>query len=304
MSSSLYYAYIYTARDIDIHSRYRNSFFNSRDMYCKLTNGSPVADTALCTVWAHSIQQCCSHGGEILLVLSFSQHALFWAHLNCIYNVVSGSFYVPVQSDQLLYVYINAEIGGQDCLMSNSTLKPCQTLSFVAENMTQRHYLVRIEIVSDRLDLTQPVEFNSWEGLTINGSGTLIHCNGSDAGIAFVNVKDLVIHSVTMTNVELFLTTFLDSHTANETERLNVAIYILNCTDVNISYVDIQDSHGTGLSVYDTNGTVDIAHCYFSNNSVSDSEEGGGGIHIELPICNPGIVGHCSGHNGRNRDSK
>ena len=73
---------------------------------------------------------------------------------------------------------------------------------------------------------------------------------------------------------------------------------------MNISYVDIQNSHGTGLSMYDTNGTVDIAHCYFSNNSVSDSEEGGGGIHIELPICKPGIVGHCSGHNGRNRDSK
>ena len=126
--------------------------------------------------------------------------------------LVSGRFYVPVQSsDQLLYVYINADFGndGQDCLMSDSTLKHCQTLSFVAENMTQRHYLVRIEIVSDRLDLTQPVEFNSWEGLTINGSGTLIHCNGTDAGIAFVNVKDLVIHSVTMTNVELRETALL-----------------------------------------------------------------------------------------------
>ena len=46
--------------------------------------------------------------------------------------LVPGRFYVPVQSsDQLLYVYINAEIGndGQDCLMSDSTLKPCQTLS-------------------------------------------------------------------------------------------------------------------------------------------------------------------------------
>ena len=56
--------------------------------------------------------------------------------------------------------------------------------------------------------------------------------------------------------------------------------------------------------MYDTVGTVDIAHCYFSNNSVRDSEEGGGGIHIEFTICSPGIVGHCSGHNGRNRDGK
>ena len=223
--------------------------------------------------------------------------------------LVFGTFYVPVQSsDQLLYVYIDADRGNDtlECLMSNSTLKPCQTLSFVAENMTQRHYLVRIEIVSDRLDLTQPVEFKSWEGLTINGSGTIIHCNGSDAGIAFVNVRTLVIHSLIMEQcgAERDSTSFVDHHTANETEHLNVTIYILNCTDVNISHVEIQDSHGTGLSMYDTNGTVDIAYCNFSNNSVSDSDEGGGGIHIEFTICSPGIVGHCSGHNGRNHDSK
>ena len=136
------------------------------------------------------------------------------------------------------------------------------------------------------------MEFNSWEGLTINGSGTLIHCNGSDAGIAFVNVKDLVIHSLTMgqCEAERNSTSFVDPHTANETERLNVTIYILNCTDVNISYVDIQDSHGTGLSVYDTVGIVDIAYCNFSNNSVSDGEEGGGGIRIEFTICRPALA--------------
>ena len=227
---------------------------------------------------------------------------VFWIVLVC------SSLYVPVQSsDQPLYVHIYADSGNDtlECLVSNSTQKPCQTLSFVAENMTQRHDLVHIEIVSDRLDLTQPVEFNSWEGLTINGCGTLIHCNGSDAGIAFVNVRTLVIYSLTMEQCgsERDSTSFIDPHTANETERLNVTIYILNCTDVNISHVDIQDSHGTGLSMYDTNGTVDIAYCNFSNNSVSDSEEGGGGIHIEFTFCSPGIARDCSGHNGRNQNS-
>ena len=227
----------------------------------------------------------------------------FWIAL------VLGSLFVPVHSFHHHWnVYIDADRGndGQDCLMSNSTLKPCQTLSFVAENMTQRHDLVCIEIVSDRLDLTQPVEFNSWEGLTINGCGTLIHCSGSDAGIAFVNVRTLVIYSLTMEQcgAERNSTSFIDPHTANETEHLNVTIYILNCTDVNISHVDIQDSHGTGLSMYDTNGTVDIAYCNFSNNSVSEGEEGGGGIHIEFTICSPGIAGHCSDHTGQNHESE
>ena len=107
-----------------------------------------------------------------------------------------------------------------------------------------------------------------------------------------MNVKDLVIHSLTMDQcgAERDSTSFVDPQTANETERLNVTIYILNCRGVNISYVDIQDSHGTGLSAYDTVGIVDIAYCNFSNNSVSDGEEGGGGIHIEFTICRPALA--------------
>ena len=80
--------------------------------------------------------------------------------------------------------------------------------------------------------------------------------------------------------------------------------YILNCTDVTIYCVDILSSNGTGLTLYDTNGTVNITESNFKNNSVFN-QSGGGGVHIEFTICSPGMVGNCSGdHNGLNTHSQ
>ena len=98
--------------------------------------------------------------------------------------------------------------------------------------------------------------------------------------------------------------TSVDPQKPNETERLSVAVYLLNCTDVRIWRVDIQSSDGTGLSIYDTNGTVNIELCNFINNSPVQSNTGGGGLHIEFTLCSPGIVGNCSDHNRSNQLSK
>ena len=219
-----------------------------------------------------------------------------------------GSFYVPAQSsDQLLYVFIDAYSGEDStkCLNSNSTAEACQSLSFVAEHLTQKN-LVVIEMKSELLVLTKPVEFNSYTYLTIRGSGnTTLHCNISNAGLAFVSVKNLIVHSVTIDHCgALRESTSVDPERPRETELLNVAVYLLNCTDVSIQSVDVQSSNGTGLSMYDTNGTVNIEYCNFIGNRVDQSKTGGGGLHIEFTICSPGTAGNCSGHDGRNHLSK
>ena len=210
----------------------------------------------------------------------------------------------PVQSSyQPLYVYIDA-VSGEDsrkCLNSNSTVKACQSLSFVANNLTQTNS-VNIEIVCEWLNLTDPIEFRSYTHLTISGSEkTTLHCNESNAGLAFVRVKNLTIRSITIDQCgALRESTSVDPQKPNETERLSVAVYLLNCTDVTIWRVDIQSSDGTGLSMYDTNGTVNIEFSNFTNNSAVHPDVGGGGLHIEFTICSPGIVGKCSNHNGSN----
>ena len=96
---------------------------------------------------------------------------------------------------------------------------------------------------------------------------------------------------------------------ANKTMALNVAVYILNCTDVLINDVAIVESNGTGLSLYDTNGTVNIENSIFSSNSARNTSgsdktgDGGVALHIEFTICPPGIVRNCSCYNTRNKHS-
>ena len=219
-----------------------------------------------------------------------------------------GNLYVSVQSsDQVLRVYVNGEQGedNDECLQSNTPAATCQSLSFVADNLSQTNWVV-IEISSNFLSLAKPVDFTDYSHLTIAGSGnTTLNCkNASDAGLAFVNVRNLTVHSVTIDGCGAKRnSTSVDPQT-NETEPLSVAVYILNCTDVAIMSVTIQSSNGTGLSMYDTNGRVDIAHCNFINNTVEPSELGGGGVHVEFTICSPGIAGNCSSHDGHNCNGK
>ena len=216
-----------------------------------------------------------------------------------------GSLYVAVQSsDQVLHVYVDGEWGtdGDRCLKSNSATEACQSLSYVADNLRQTDWVV-IEILSENLTLTESADFIDYTHLAI--TNTTICCdNASDFGLAFVNVRNLTIHSVTIDGCGAKRdSTSVDPQT-NETEPLSVAVYILNCTDVTIMNVTIQSSHGTGLSMYDTNGRVDITHCNFSNNTVEPSELGGGGVHVEFTICSPGRAGDCPSHDGHNCNSK
>ena len=99
----------------------------------------------------------------------------------------------PVQSsNQLLYIDAVSGEDSAECLNSNSTVKACQSLSFVAHNLTRTN-LVGIKIVSEQLNLSKPIEFRSYTHLTINGSGnTTLHCNESNTGLAFVRVKNLI----------------------------------------------------------------------------------------------------------------
>ena len=217
--------------------------------------------------------------------------------------LTSGTFYVPACSSDQLHVYIDADSGEDSAKCLNSS-SPCRSLSFVAEYLNQTESVV-IEIKSQYLNLEKSLEFNStYDHLTIAGSGnTTLYCNVSKAGLAFVGVKNLTIHSMTIEHCgALRESTSTDPDRTNKTERLSVAVYLLNCTDVTIDSVDVKSSNGTGLSLYDTNGTVSIENCNFIDNNMH-KVKGGGGLHIEFTLCTPGRVGSCSSHDGRNHHS-
>ena len=202
-------------------------------------------------------------------------------------------------TSQSLTVYINGSEGkdSPECLNSSSSETPCQSLSFVSENLTQKQF-VHIEILGDILNLTRAVNFTDYSHLNISGSGgyTTVRCNESIAGLAFLGVKNLLINSLTVENCGAL------QPSTSYNQDLSVAVYILSCTNLLINATNIVYSNGTGLSIYDTNGVVDIMHCNFTNNRVVGlNSSGGGGVHIEFTLCTPGV---CERHSNTKNNSR
>ena len=77
--------------------------------------------------------------------------------------------------------------------------------------------------------------------------------------------------------------------------RFQVSVYMLYCENVLMDTVTIESSNGTGLTLYNTVGTVTIQYCVFKYNGVllDKSSAGGGGLQIEFTYCTPDVDSNC-----------
>ena len=107
---------------------------------------------------------------------------------------------------------------------------------------------------------------------------TKIHCSNI-AGITLRNVSDIIIN-----NIEFYGCGEWHSYSS---ENVTAAIWMMNCTNINISNISFYESYGTALVLINTSGFVQIARCLFQSGGISGLEEmafsGGGGIHIQQP---------------------
>ena len=150
------------------------------------------------------------------------------------------------------------------------------------------------------------LDFENYTNLAITGLGnergsTYINCNQSLSGLAFKRVRSLQLTFLNLTKCGAKgRSTQIDPVANNSTVIINSALYFLNCTDISVFNVTIYRSNGTGISMYDTNGTIHIENSDFVDNypatGFSGSEFGGGAMHIEYTYCSPGIVSTTCSH--------
>ena len=109
-------------------------------------------------------------------------------------------------------------------------------------------------------------------------SKTKILCSNI-SGITLSNVSDIIIN-----NIEFYGCGEWHSYYI---ENVTTAIWMNNCTNINISNTSFYESYGTALVLLNTSGFVQIARCVFQSGGISRWEEmaasGGGGIHIQQP---------------------
>ena len=218
----------------------------------------------------------------------------------------------------VVYVDVNNGNNTLQCLQFSEYR--CQSLEYVCDNLKSiASSSIQVTVCGPEINLTQSLLFEDYTDLTLTGmdnkSGAKIQCNTSGSGLSFVRVRGLSIEHLNIKNCGAQgNTAMVDSQTGNNSVTYNSALYILNCTNVAIRNITVQRSNGTGLSMFDTNGTVLIADSHFQENYIRASKvnsssgggtgDGGGGIHIEFTHCSPGRVSaQCHHNNLSNQNS-
>ena len=131
----------------------------------------------------------------------------------------------------------------------------------------------------------------------VHGGTTIICDSSAVSGLQFSEVTDLFLNNINLLGCGgIFNSTFKLSEEVDTPLPIRAAIYIINCTNMQIKNIEIENSRGTGMVLIDCTGQVNILGSNFSNNSIENikNESGGGGLYIEFSECSPGWVDSCN----------
>ena len=180
-----------------------------------------------------------------------------------------------------------------DCfgLSEHPTCSPaCANL----QNITARvQSNMTIYLCPERVEINSAITLENYSDVAFLGDSikkTLLICTHSEAGIAFVNMKNLTIKHLKIEKCGSKHSSTTQLFGSGKTLLLSSAVYILNCSNFKLESVHISYSDGLGIVLYDTTGVVDVSNSVFQNNSLEKTDlSGGGGVYVEFTICTPGV---------------
>ena len=199
----------------------------------------------------------------------------------------------------LCLVVAHSEQIAVDCDKGNNTLceqsnYPCKTLHAALEVVRADNALIRIE--NGHCPLTDRNATLTYSNITISGNGpdvTLIECDNG-TGFAFIDVSNISISGLTLSGCGQLRNSTTVNSSSNSVMLFRAALYFENVTNVVIDNVEVSNSIGMGVAMYDVTGNVTVNNSIFRNNSVPSDERkmypGGGGFSVEFTYCKPGAV--------------
>jgi hypothetical protein len=153
-------------------------------------------------------------------------------------------------------------------------------------------------IIDGLVELHVPLRYSDLTEISLIGqnNGTLLCSNYS--GVSVFNVTRLIIENLTFQYCSLPASStgtkvsdkFLSENRQNW--LYPSALHIEKCSNITIKKSTFKHNYGVGLSIYDPVDVINIEECGFQENQILtefDSLPGGGGLHIELTTCPPGI---------------
>lgn len=168
----------------------------------------------------------------------------------------------------------------------------CNNLTLALTSLLTNNTLLYIE--AGTYFLEQASDVRDTQHIAIVGRGNevgatpIIICR-PNTGLSFYNSEDIAIHNITLVNCGvLHNSTSRDYNntTAFDYVSVKIAIHFLFCRDVTMESVEVRESLGSGLMLYNVGGNVTVSHSTFALNS--NGPLSGGGVTIEHSYCAPG----------------
>ena len=190
-------------------------------------------------------------------------------------------------------------VNNTDC-WSGGLAKPCLTFDIGLQGLySNRQGTLMIAPGNYSLMLSNFTYFYDMNDLSIQGgmidSGTVsrkpsvtVYCHNHN-GLAFVKVTALTIQGVTFSGCGGLRSS--TSYNMNASEpvfmKIYVGLYFLYCRDLNLTFIEVVETPGIGVVIYNTVGTNVIHNSTFARNNFQPQTgySGGGGLYIEFSFC-------------------
>ena len=228
-----------------------------------------------------------------------------------LYNtIVNIWFIVPMVFTYDYSIYVSMKTNVSSCESINNTIYHCNSVIAMFKLLSHKNS-TEVFIQSGVYILNKSCVLEDLHDIQIRSSASnpaVIICHNNsdvDTGVSFLRVHNLTIDHLSIVGCGMKRITS-NYHGIGNFISVHTAMYIQNSTNVLLVGFKISDSTGIGLLVYDTSGLVNITRCTFMNNKLDSqhSNASGGGIHIELTNCTPGVISCDSKENTYNKNSK
>ena len=176
---------------------------------------------------------------------------------------------------------------------------PCKSLDYAFQQNYGISNSITFLLVSPNstYTLTTNATFQDLNGISIVGNSSttdlpvVVKCTTPNSGLAFLHSNRIEIRYVRFVGCGAVHNSTSRDFTVPTMQMIpiNVTLYFYNCSDVNMSRVEVfNSSQATGVVMYDTNGQIQVTECTFFNNSAENGTLGGGGFAVEFTYCSPG----------------
>ena len=171
----------------------------------------------------------------------------------------------------------------EHCLSDDSDTK-CHSLNELSNILNNTN--ISVLFCSPAFNLDHNLILQGIHNVTFIGLPSVFTCSDG-AGLTIVSSDNIFISNITLDHCGVLYnsTTVASNHW---TIQFRSAMYIFKLTDITIEAVTISNSDGVGLTLFDTDGIVEITNCTFIDNRMNENDtemiSGGGGVYLHINI--------------------